>query len=453
MKRKEKLDDRKKMNLLKKIIMCGVGLVILELVLMAIIFVYREFNIDYVDGLNDVEIIDDGYIAVGSSNFSNSRYVSKKTYNHTIVETGKNEEIIALQAKIVKYDSDQNIIWEKTYDCDYDSEFFSVLPVSDGYIAVGSYVYEYEQIDLNTRDGLIVKYDTDGNVVWESNYQVLGDTEFYDVIETDDGYVAVGQSIYENMELGNHTTGGGVIVKYNKENGKVLARNSYGGNKSGLFNKVLEVEDGYIVCGRDAANYGVVIKYSKDFDRGIKDLGAISEKIIWNRTFSNTDEAGFTDMFINGDKIYLSGAVNVSDLKDEEGNTIFQYDAGIVVYNTKGDYLNKYSFGGTGFDRYNSMLLDDDKIIVVGSSMSSDIEIDGYPDGESQNAILMIYNLDGELLEKNYYGGQKKDLFSKVVKEDDKYLVVGTSNSKLGLLGHDYKVLWMHYNNKLENID
>ena len=76
--------------------------------------------------------------------------------------------------------------------------------VDDGYIAVGSYVYEEKQLSINTRDGLIVKYDFDGNVLWSKNYQVLGDTEFKKILVLEDGFLVVGQSIYENLEIGNH---------------------------------------------------------------------------------------------------------------------------------------------------------------------------------------------------------------------------------------------------------
>jgi len=444
--------ENKKLKLIKKIIYICIGILSIELLLMLSVYMKREYAIDYQDGLNDIKELTDGYIAVGYSNFRNSKSVSKKKYVHTIPDSNEKENIIASQARIARYDNNLDILWEETFPCDYDSIFYHVLPVSDGYIAVGSYVYEYEQIDLNTRDGLIVKYDLEGNILWHDNYQVLGDTEFLKVIESDGNYIVIGQSIYENFELGTHITGGGIILKYDKE-GKLIAKNNFGGNKSGIFNDIIEVDDGYIVCGRDATNYGILVKFKKDFDRDENDHELISKKISWVRTYSNTDTAGFTDIEIKDNRIYLTGAVNVSNQKNEEGETIFKYDAGIVTYDLTGKYLNKYTFGGNDIDRYNSMIMNEDNIIVVGITKSSDIEIENYPSYETETGIIIKYNLDGEILEKRYYGGEKQDLLVKIIKlKNDNNMIIGTTNSNRGLFGYDYKPIIEVYDNDLNQI-
>lgn len=457
-KERRKLDNNQKMKLIKSIVIICFVLITVELIIMAGTYIFRENNIDYIDGLNDIKIIDDGYIAVGTSNFKNSKDVSKKLYEHTIPENGEKETIIANQAKLVKYDSDMNIVWERTFPCDYDSAFYSVINVSDGYVAVGSYIYEYEQIDLRLRDGLIVKYDLDGNIVWSKNYQVLGDTEFYKVIESDGNYIVVGQSIYENLELGNHATGGGIIIKYDT-NGEVVAKNNYGGNKSGLFNDIVEIDDGYIVCGRDAANYGIIVKFKKDFNREDADTVFISKKVVWNTTFPNdklsfTDSAGFTDMEIIGDKIYVTSAINVSEEKDDEGNLISQHDAGLLVFDMNGKFEKKYTFGGSDVDRYDGITVNDNNIIVIGTTNSKDVDIENYHGNDNTTAIMVKYDLDGKILDKAYYGEKNNTTFTRIIKIDDnKNLIVGTTNSNKGLFGYDYQSITNFYDNDLNLLD
>ena len=252
---------KKKMKLIKKIAILCIVVIALELLIMLIMKVVNERKVDHVDSLTDVIMVDDYYVGVGISEFNNSKFINKKTYSHN------DKEILATQAKITKYDKDMNIIWENTIDSKYDSTFYSVLRVSDGYLAVGSYISKEEQIDLHTRDGILVKYDNDGKRLWQKDYSVLSDTEFYKIIDDgNDNYIVIGQSIYENMEMGSHVTGGGIITRYDKD-GNLLAHNNYGGNKSGSFNDVIKVDDGYIVCGKDAVNYGIVVKFPKEFDR------------------------------------------------------------------------------------------------------------------------------------------------------------------------------------------
>lgn len=457
-KEKRKLDDKQKLKLIKRIVIICFAIIAIELIIMGVTYINHEYSINYLDGLTDVEVLNDGYIAVGSSNFRNSKDVSKKVYTHIITETSKEERIIANQAKLVKYNKDLEIVWERTFDCKYDSSFNDVIKVDDGYVAVGKYVYEYSQIDLHTTDGLIVKYDLNGNMLWYKNYQILGDTSFTKVIESNGNYVVVGQSIYENLEVGNHTNGGGVIVSYDK-NGELLAQNNYGGNKSGLFNDIHEVEDGYIVCGKDAANYGILLKFKKDFNREQDDSELVSKKIIWNTTFpsdklSFTSTDGFTDLEVVGDKIYITSAINISENKDKDGNILSQHDAGLLVFDKNGRYQKKYIFGGDKLDRYDGIIVNNDSIIVIGCTTSTDIKLDNYAGTQEQSAIIVKYDLEGNILEKKYYGEKNNTAFTRIVKiNDDENIVVGTTNSKKGILGYDYQSVINFYDNDLNLLD
>ena len=433
----------KKKKLLKRImIICGI-IIIVELLLMLIMHIVRERGIDHISNLYDVVKIDDGYIGVGVSDFYDSQYVDKKLYEYMDPITHDKSNVIAAQSRLVKFDNDMNVVWEKTYDCDYDSTYYGVLPVDDGYIVVGSYISKYSQIDAKTRDAVIVKYDSNGKVEWSDTYSVLSDTEYYKIIDDGDGnYVVIGQSIYENMEMGSHITGGGIIVRYNSK-GEMIAHNNFGGNKSGIFNDIIKVSDGYIVCGKDAANYGILVKFQKDFDRDEKDLNIITKKIVWQRTYSNTDTVGFEGMTLVGDKIYCVGAINVSNEKDENGQTIFKYDAGMVVYNTSGKYISKSSLGDDIHKRFTSVVSDGEYLYITGLDKV---------DEDYKDSMIYKYDLEGKLVKKIVYTGDKNDILSKVIKINDQYLVIGTSNSSCGILGCEYNDIMDFYNSELKTI-
>lgn len=428
----------KKRKWLKKIVILCVVIIAIELIAMLIMKIMNERNIDHYDSLNDLIMVDDYYIGVGESDFDNSKFVSKKYYEHTDTITKDKQRILANQAKIVKYDKNMNVLWENTIDNKFDATFYSVIKVDDGFLAVGSFVDKYEQIDVNTRNAILVKYDLNGKLLWYKDYSVLSDTEFYKIIDDgNDNYVVIGQSIYENLEMGTHITGGGIIVRYDKE-GNVLAYNNYGGNKSGSFNDIIKVDDGYIVCGKDAANYGIVIKFKKDFGRDENDKKIISNKIIWNRTYSNTDEKGFTGMSLVDNTIYAIGAVNVSKDKDKDDNPIYKYDAGIVLYNTNGKYLDKYSLGKDIHHRFNSFVVRDKEFILTGL-----YDVDNSNDSEHQDSMIVKYNLfdnkfSTEEIKKDY-------AVSKIVNLNDKLLIIGNNHNNCGLLGCEYKSFMEEY--------
>ena len=141
------------------------------------------------------------------------------------------------------------------------------------------------------------------------------------------------------------------------------AFNNFGGNKSGIFNDVVALDDGYIAVGKDALNYGMIVKFDNDGNR------------LFVKNYEYTDPIGMSDVELKDDKLYIASSYNTSEEKDEEGNIIYQYDACIFVYDLNGELLDIYSLGGDLEDRFNSLLLLDDKIVAIGYTKSSDIEL------------------------------------------------------------------------------
>ena len=425
--------NEKKKKILERIIIICLIVILIEVIAMGIMKIVRERNIDHIKALNDLIKVEDGYLGVGVSDFHQNNYVDEKTYQYTEPISKKKQNIIATQSRIVKYDKDMNIVWEKTYKNNYDSTFYDVLEVEDGYVAVGSFASDYKQIENNTRNAMIVKYNKNGKKEWDKTYTVLSDTEFYKVIEDEGNYIVVGQSIYENMEMGTHITGGGIIVKYSKD-GEELAHNNYGGNKSGIFNDIIKVDDGYIVCGKDASNYGIIVKFSKDFNREEKDTALISKRVVWQRTYSNTDNEGFKAMALVDDKIYVVGALNVSNEKDDEGNIKFQYDAGFVIYNTNGKYIGKYVLGEEKHHQFNSVVSDGNNLYL-----SMLLDVDSYYDGGVRKSKIIKYGINEEkkISEMNF-DKDNNYIINEIKSIDDKYMIIGTTNSSCGILGCDY---------------
>ncbi len=451
--RKQARDYYKLKKVAKVVTIICVIIVVIELILM---FLYRERNenkITYLDTLYSVENVnDDYYLAVGSSNFKHSKYNKAFIYEYQDgIQTDKTNRVYAEQAKLVKYDKDLNLVFEKTFKTKYDSTFYDVKVVGDEIIAVGSYVKEEKQLSLNTRDGLIARYDLDGNFIKSENYQILGDTEFKKIIVVDDGYLLVGQSIYENMEIGNHDQGGGIILKYDMK-GNLQWKSNFGGNKSGILEDVVKVDDGYIACGKDAYNYGMLIKFDLDGNRK------------WVKNYENTDQYGMYDIELKDNKLYIASAMNVSKEKTEDGDKIFKYDACIFVYDLNGELLDTFTLKGNEDDRFNSLMLLDDKIIAIGYTKSSDIKIANLNyQKDMSEGMIVEFDYDGKILNTNAYSGKKNEIINDIIlgipstadkiNKTKSYIIVGYTNSKRNLFtgnNKDYYAKILKYNEKLE---
>ena len=448
---------------LKWIFIIAISIIVLELMVMYLISKSKDNNITYIDTYNSIYKTSDYYILTGSSNYKYSHYNDAFIYEYEDDKIeGQINKVYAEQAKLVKLDKELNVVFEKTFKTEYDSCFYDAIVSNDAIYAVGDYVYNKDQLPLKTRDGLLAKYDLNGNLIWSKNYQVLGDTKFMKILEEKDGLVVVGQSIYENMEIGNHPNGGGIIVKYDFD-GNVIWNNNFGGNKSGIFNDIVKVDDGYIVVGKDAVNYGMIVKFTLDGEL-VKYKNDNNEEKIWLKNYTNTDDIGMTAVKLKDNKLYIAGAYNKSEEKDEDGNTIFEYDACIFVYNLDGELLNKFVIKGNKDDRFNKILLLDNSIIAVGYTGSSDIELPrlNYKEHQSEGMIVE-FDYDGKILNKTVYGGSKNDNLNDIIESipgtdnlinnTKSYIVIGFSNSRRQIFNgnnKDYFGKILKYNSKLE---
>ena len=190
---------------------------------------------------------ENNYVGVGFSDYYNSKF---NDYND-----GLNKATIFVNKK-------GKMIDEIELKLGYNSYFNDIIKTDDGYVAVGSIQMTEEQSEEKLSEGLIIKYDKDFNIIWRKNLSILGKTELLKVkITKDDDIVVVGTSVYGEGYVGNHTTGGGILLKYNKD-GKELLRVNNGGPYNGRFNDVLIEDDSYVVVGLGKNNSGIIIKYN-----------------------------------------------------------------------------------------------------------------------------------------------------------------------------------------------
>ncbi len=438
--RKKKEPKEKRPKNVKKIlkwvaIVCAV-VIVLELFYLMFVYFKNESKNTYFDGLNAIDKIEDGYIAVGSSDF-------KRSKGNSWTEGYE-------KGKLVLYDEDYQLLWEKKYDKGYNTTFFDVDATSDGYIAVGSGEMSQEQNDNQLRDALIVKYDKDGNIVFEKQFQVLGNAKFTKVKAVDDGFYVIGQSIFPPMDLGFADNGGGVLVKYDQEGNEVF-RSNFGGSKSGLFNDFVISDDGIYVVGKDAANTGLLVKYSMDGER------------LWIKNYSYTDSLGFSSIVEHNDQLVVVGATKV---KDDDSD--YDTDGLLLKYDKDGKLLmdekftvnerveedNKAIETSVSMDRFNAVVIDeDDNIVIAGQvAVKDEEESDSQRNVFRYNGLFMKYSWDGELLEHREIGGSRDDYFTGIRLEEDHYLITGYANSKDQDLkrtnrnGKDFKPLFLEIN-------
>lgn len=382
----------KKVNLGIKIffVICGLVLAVDIFVLL-----YQKSVNDkkrtFFESLNSYVTYRDSYYGIGSNN------INKNSYE---------------KATLIKYNSNYKKIWSNSLDTKYNSTFYQIARDGQNVLAVGSYEKNQEENKSSLRTALFVKYDLDGNIVFQKDLQILGNSKFTNILVLDDGYIVVGQSIYPNDVLGNEQSGGAIIVKYDKK-GKILWQKNIGGNKSGLFNDVIKDGKYLYAVGKDATRYGIVVKYNLDGEK----IKAVS--------YAKTDTLGFSSIVKSGDHFFVVGAKKVNN-DDEYDHDI---DGLIIEYNQDLEKVNEiiYKDHKSGLERFNKVIVDSDKNLVV---VGHEAVLDQKKSTKKENAyyykgIIVKYNQKLKVLNQKVYHADEDDYFTNIMEENNLYLVSG----------------------------
>ena len=348
---------------------------------------------NYFDSMNHYAISDHSYIAVGSNNDNDHAYE---------------------KAKITKYDEKFNKVWEKFYNRGFNSTFYHIAIDDDGFVAVGNFQRTKKERSEKTTTALLVKYDEEGKEEFHKTLQILGNSTFKSVVVVDDGYIAVGQSIYENSTLGMSDEGGAIIVKYDKT-GKVLWQDHYGGNKSGLYNDLIIADDTIYAVGKDYGRVGIISKYNLDGER------------LDTKTYQYTDTLGFTGITQIDDELVVVGAKKIHE--DEYDHDI---DGLVVKYDYDLDVIDTVIYQDSGLERFNTVTHDsENNLILVGHQAV----LDKRKSTKTKNVyqyygLLAKYkdNLKEVYVER--YGDGNNDYFTNISIVEDHYLVSGYSKYK-----------------------
>ena len=366
--------NKKKIKYLKILLTVIVVVLFLELFYIVYLFFFTKENPIYFDGTNSfIYNSSNKYIAVGSNN-DNDKFYEK--------------------GKITVYDKDLNKIKEKFYNKGYKSTFYDLVEVEDGYVVVGSYEKSKNDNENSIRRALIVKYDLDGNVLFEKDFRVTHDSAYTGVISIEDGYVVVGYSISNN----HPDTGGAYIVEDDKT-GNVVWTSNYGDKSNAKFKDIIKIDDYYYVVGINEKNISVICKFDNN------------GKLIKDSYYKYTDNLGFTGIVNNNNYLYITGSRKEKG-KEYDGNALivkYDYDLNIdkeVIYN-----LDKAS-------RYNTLKVDKDNIIAIGT-----VSVNKQYDG-----LIGKYDSDLNVIVTEELGSTSDTYFNDLIIVDGKYRVIGYSS-------------------------
>ena len=403
---KRNTHNRKIMKVIKVTTLVCFLFLIIELIYIGYNLLYNSKKSIYFDGINSIVSRDNYYVTVGSNN-DNDNYYEK--------------------AKITLYNNKKIKTFEKLYNVGFNSTFLGVeTDNDDNIIAVGNVEKTETDHNKSIRKALIVKYDKDGNLIFDKEFSKLDNSKFTDIVIYEDNYYVIGQSVYSNTKIGNKD-GGALINKYDK-NGELIWSKTFGNSKNAIYNDIL-IKDNYLyVVGTDDY-YGLFNKYDLDGN------------FIFNGSIDMLTGYELNSIIELNNNIYISGSCKV-----DNNDT----DAVIVQFDLDGNYINNTLYHGKSFDKFNRIIRDkNDNIIAIGVMSTNRNNKSDTIDEYDYDGIIGKYKSNLEKVDVVNYGDENDDFFTDVILDDNNYLVVGYSSYEDG----SYLSKFINYSSALKVLE
>jgi Secretion system C-terminal sorting domain len=305
-----------------------------------------------------------------------------------------------------------DVAWNKTFGGEDYDEANSVVLTNSGDVIAAGYTQSYGLGRWG--NAFIFKADSNGDSVWTRNFGWDGIDVFADLVKSSDGmFVATGltdtPNDFENIYL----------VKVD-EDGNLQWEKNFGGPQKDVAQSLTNSTDGGLI----------ITGVTKSFSVGEEDLFILKTTVngdsLWFKTYGTTGNDGGYGISKTSDGGYIiTGQYNWSDMW-------------LLKVDENGDTLWTKTFGGINYDEGISVIETDDHGFIISGSTSS------YGAGDLDVYVVKT-DSSGNFEWQKTYGGSGYDEGRRIIKRDNGYLVMGSTDS--GVAGEfDYFIIWTDEN-------
>lgn len=411
-----------------------------------------EYKPDYLEYIGNLGF-DEGPLAIANTEDGgyvvSSRIMSSTvTLQNGTVLTNKGSN--SRSSVLIRYNSEGDTEWGTIITGagkDVNEYIYGVSGTSDnGFIAVGNYTSTDVLLDngesigtTGSSDGLVLKYDEQGNLEWYDTIQGSQEQTLIGVIQTDDkGYFVVGivngVTRLSNGESFSANADDVVILKYDKD-GNIMYYKLVGDaglDRLQLTSRVIEkTSDGGFIMGlRCVGNVKfdgrMIVQSTSNFPQGIVIKCSSEGNLEWYDlikgeggdagTYGKTGVVGVQSVSQTSDGGYAITAINKSNLLLSNGDVVINNsgtnDSILIKYDSQGNIEWHREIRGTASNGlYGVKGLSNGEIIATGDytgnstgNIGEIILSDGsirIPITNTKSGIFLVYDKNGNL--KSYF--------------------------------------------------
>ncbi|WP_165836471.1 T9SS type A sorting domain-containing protein [Taibaiella soli] len=324
------------------------------------------------------------------------------------------------------------IAWQKVIGCSGNETPRSFIVDDQGdYIVAGSASdsCEFTGPLTSLNSAWIIKLDSGGNKIWSAAPGGFGTHAFNKVRQTPDGgYIAVGFGAPGTAQDYDFW-----IVKFER-NGNMLWEKYYGSSAADWASDVVATEDGFMIAG--IAGHSGNVPDDGDVT-GYKGLGSDGwvikldtlGNLLWEKTYGSSMSDGLTSILQTTDSNFVvTGTVSAMD-SDVVTPLHGGNGAWLVKINPTGQILWSKTYGGSGSQSIYSVLQTPDGGYLLGASTNSN-DFDVSVNYGNYDMWAIRTDDTGKIIWQKSYGGNNADNFVSFTKSmEGGYLLIGASSS------------------------
>ena len=332
---------------------------------------------------------------------------------------------------IVKYDEDGNLLWQRRWGGNDDEWSYSAVLMEDGNIIVPGYSYSTDIEGFENKgksDAVILKYDQDGNLLWQKTWGG-NDSDLFDsiVLTNDGGFIVTGAYLSTDIEgFSNKGDQDVIMIKYDKD-GNIIWQKTWGGNDFDSTPSIhLTSDEGFTFT-----TYSLSTDLEGITNKGIGDIivGKFNKdgNLLWHKNWGGNNKDFFRASLLTKDESIIitsySTSTDIEGIENSEGNVL-----AILKYDKDGNFIWQQSWGGDGIEEFRTIYLtEEDEILIPGYTSSKNIE--GIENNLSK-AVILKYDQTGNLLMQKSWGGSNSNAFNSIIfTKFGGYIAEGYSNS------------------------
>jgi gliding motility-associated-like protein len=296
---------------------------------------------------------------------------------------------------VIRFDAIGNKVWEKTFGGDKADQALSIISLRDGNFLVAGWSKSDngpDKTDINRggSDVWLVKFDINGNKIWDKAFGGSLDEQMFDIVELPNGDFYIAASSESNKGLDKTADSKGKAdfwMVHVDRNGNKVADYTFGGPEEDLPRSIDLLSDGtYIMSGSTRAAGGDV----PNFYGGILDYFIIKANVngtlLWSKTIggdqldiaegSAVNELGF---------FTLSGISNSGISGNKTVGTTGGFDIWIMHMDPDGNIQWQKTIGGDYDDTVKKLFQGSNGSYYAAGASRSDISGDKSEDSRFSN--------------------------------------------------------------------